>query len=159
MNRWAKIVMTLAALATSGWVAAGALGFRVRDDSSLALHTLVSFSALLALVLLHSWVAVFAAWSAIGLRPFAPRGAAAAVELRRIARRTLVASAAAVLVGGAQFVVSNLLYPAHLSPSAHGFAGAASAIVFALVLVVEARALAAHGRIALGLASAASEQL
>lgn len=159
MNRWAKIVLALAALATAGWLAAGVLGFRVRDDASLAMHTLVSFSALLALVLFHSWVAVFTAWSAAGLRRSAPRGTAAAVELRRIARRTLAAGAAAVLAGGTQFVVSNLLYPAHLSPGVHALAGAAATIVLTLVLAVEARALAAHGRIAARLASAASEQL
>lgn len=156
MNRWAKIVVSLSAVATAGWLAAAGLGFRVADTESLARHTLWSFAVLLALVLFHTWVATFAAVSASRLRrnSLEPGGAA---ELSRIARRALAAGATTLLAVTSQFVVSNLLYPARLSPRWHAISGVASAVVVVVGLVVEARALSAHGKLAARLAARATE--
>ena len=143
MNRWAKIVWTMSAVAAAGWIGAGALGYRVEDQRTLAIHTLASFVALLALLLAQVWMAVFALASrALVARATGERDRA----LASAARRLLFASVLAVAAATAQFTVSNALFPAKLRAESHGRAAAASILVVVAALVVEARALRGHGR-------------
>jgi hypothetical protein len=151
MNRWSRIVLGLAALAAAAWLATGALGFRVADDRTLAEHTLLGFVALLGLVLTQSWIAVFALVSGrlIGRRTGGARPEL--IELARAGRRATAAGVAAVVAATAQFTLSNALYPGRLDARSHLAAAIASAVVVALALVVETRALARHGRAAAAL--------
>jgi hypothetical protein len=146
VNRWSRIVLALGWLAFLGWLATGALGFRVVDDGTLVEHTLLGFVALLALVLTQSWIAVFAL---VSLRLVRRRGAGERPELRALARaRTgaVVGALAAVAAATAQFTVSNALYPGRLAARSHLAAAIASAVVVLVALLVEAWALRRHGR-------------
>ncbi|HLF55367.1 MAG TPA: hypothetical protein VI942_00840 [Thermoanaerobaculia bacterium] len=143
MNRWSRIVLGLAVIATAAWLAAGALGYRVADDRSLAIHTLISFVALLGIVLTQGWIAVFAA---VSERLVSRRTEGARGELAR-ARRVAVASATlAIAAAAAQFTVANAHYPGRLGARTHLVAGVASAAILLLALAAETRALSRHGR-------------
>jgi hypothetical protein len=143
VNRWAKIVWTMSAAAAVGWIGAGALGYRVEDQRTLALHTLASFVALLALLLTQVWMAVFALASrTLVARATGGRDRA----LASAARWLLLASLFAIGAATAQFTISNALFPAKLRAKSHAQAAAASIVVVFAALVVEARALRGHGR-------------
>lgn len=151
MNRWARIVVAMAAVATAGWIAAGVLGFRVADDGTLADHTLISFAALLLLLLSQTWVAAFAlASERLALRRVDRRRAEAATMVRS-GRIAALWAGVAIVAALAQFTVSNALYPGRLEPRAHTVAGAAAALAIVLALAVEVRALRRHGRAAAAL--------
>ena len=145
MNRWGRIVLALSALATLAWAGAGLTGRSVVDDPTLARHTLLSFVILLALVLTHGWVAVFALVSGSLLRRRVEPGMETARQLTRARRLAVVAATVAVAVALAQFLVSNALYPARLKAGQHGMFGWASVVVLALAWLAERSALARHG--------------
>jgi hypothetical protein len=143
MNRWARIVWSLALVATLGWIGVGVHGYRVADQPALHLHTLGAFVALLALVLAHGWMAIFALVS----RGLVAR--AAGVPPRALAaacRATLVAGTLAVAIALAQFALSSALYPERFTARAHALAAGASLIALVGALAFEARALAVHAR-------------
>jgi hypothetical protein len=143
MNRWAKIVWTLATLGTAGWVGVGLHGYRVADQPTLGLHTLGAFAALLVLLLAHGWMAIFA----LASRRLVARAAGGAPPaLARACRATLFAGVLAMAAAGAQFWLSNALYPARLVARDHALAAAGSIVVLLAALVVEALALGAHAR-------------
>lgn len=143
MNRWANIVWSIALVATLGWLGAGALGYRVHDQRSLTIHTLASFVALLALLLAHGWMAVFA----LASRRFVARASGSdSPALASAGRAVLFVSLLAIVAALAQFTVSNALFPARLKAKGHAQAAALSASAIALALVVEMRALRRHAR-------------
>jgi len=143
MNGWARIVWSLGLAATLGWIGAGAFGYRVVDQATLGLHTLASFAALLALLLAHGWMAVFALTS----RNLVARVAGAtSPALASACRATFLAGVLAILAASAQFSVSNALFPSRLAARTHAAAAAASIVVLVAALAVQARGLAAHGR-------------
>ena len=146
MNHWARIVLALSLAATLGWIAAGVLGYRVDDARTLAIHTLVSFAALLALVLVHGWVVVFSVVSVRLLRgrvePLGPE-VAMLVRARNVAA---VAGGAAIACALVQFTVSNALFPARLPPRQHALAAGLSLVVLLAAWAAEAVALTWHGR-------------
>jgi len=146
VNRWARIVLTLAALATLAWIGAGAMGWSVVDDSTLARHTLVSFLVLLALVLTHGWVALFVVVSSrlVGRRATIDLEARRQLALAR--RASLVAAIAAVAAALALFLLSNALYPTRLLARPHALAAAAATAVLVVAWIAELRALKRHGR-------------
>lgn len=146
MNRWARIVLVLSALSILAWTASGLLGWRVESDATLAVHTLVAFGALLALLLCQGWVMVFLA---VSEHKIAALGTVAASELAEISRARRDASIAAVLVLVAttgQFASSSLTYPAHFHRLAHLVGGAVSVLLLAAAWGVETMALKRHGR-------------
>jgi hypothetical protein len=143
MNRWAKIVWSVALAATLGWIGVGLSGYRVADQPTLALHTQAALVALLALLLAHGWMVVFAL---VSRRLVARAAGAAPRALAAACRTTLAAGFFAVSVALAQFALSNALFPARLVARSHALAAAASLVVLIAALVVEARALAAHAR-------------
>ena len=147
MNRWARIVLALAALATLAWAGAGEMGRSVVDDATLAQHTLASFLVLLALVLTHGWVAVF---SLVSNRLVGRRVALDAEARRDLAgarRVACVAACVAVAAALAQFLVSNALYPARLVARPHAMLGWATTAALVLAWLAELRALTRHGRV------------
>lgn len=146
MNRWARIVLALSAAATLAWIGAGAMGWRVADDATLAQHTLVSYLVLLALVLTHGWVVAFAIVSNRLLVARAAIGAGARAQLARAGRIAVGAALAAVGAALALFLVSNALYPARLAERSHAIAGGASTAVLVVAWIAEWRALSRHGR-------------
>jgi len=143
MNRWGRIVMALASLATAAWIGAGALGYDVVDGGTLARHTLLAFSALLALVLCHAWIAVYLL---VAERLVRAANAAAAAALARSRRLGVAAAALAVTATIAQFTSANALYPARLDARWHALAALATVVVLVLALALERSALAAAGR-------------
>lgn len=146
MNPWSRIVLVLSAVATVAWLGGGMLGWSVQSDATLALHTLVSFGALLALLLCQGWVVVFLA---VSERRIGALGGVPEAELREIARARRGASIAALLVLGAaigQFASSSLTYPAHFHRLAHLVGGGFSVLLLTIAWGIEARALARHGR-------------
>ncbi len=146
MNRWSRIVLALAAVATLSWLYAGATGFRVNDDQSLALHTLISFAALLALVLTHTWVAVFVV---VSERLIRRRGGCADSELRALAqarRRGLSGALASVGLAVSMFALSNALIPGHLDRRNHLVMAVIACLAVVGALLLEAQALSLHGR-------------
>jgi hypothetical protein len=151
MNRWARIVVTLAGLAWAGWLLAGTIGFRVIDDGTLADHTLISFVALLGLVLTQAWVAAFALAAERLALPRADRDRAEAAAMVRSGRRAAGWALVATLAALAQFTVSNALYPGRLGARGHAAAGTAAALVILVAMILEARALGRHGRAAAAL--------
>jgi hypothetical protein len=155
VNRWARIVLTLAALATAGWIAAGVAGYTVASDDTLARHTLLAFSALLALLLTHAWVAVFAAASARALRGrHSEASGAALVELVKAARLAAGGASVAIAAAVLQFTLSSALYPGRWPPRAHALAGLFATVLLVAALLIEARALRRHERAARALAEA-----
>lgn len=146
MNRWARIVLAMSALATLAWAGAGFAGRSVVDDPTLARHTLLSFLVLLALVLTHGWVAVFAVVSGRLLRR---RLTPPAQIARRLARARWLAVAAATLAVAAAlglFVISNALYPARLQARPHGLLGWASVAALVVAWLAERHALTRQER-------------
>jgi len=147
MNRWGKIVLVLATVATAAWLVSGWLGRSVIDDATLARHTLIAFSALLALLLTHGWIVAYL----LLLR----RYLGAAVSLEPKDRRELdrgraigVGSAGAAVVSALLlFTVSNALYPARLKAGPHTWAAIVCSVVLVAALVVEGRALVSAGRV------------
>jgi len=146
MNRWAKIVLALTALAAAGWIGTGVYGFRVADDATLTRHTLVSFVALVTIVLGQGWIAVFAAVSPRLVASAAPDRPELVAAVRRVRLWAVGAAVVAVLAVLAQFVVANALYPGRLDARAHALAGSVSAALLLVATAVEAWALARHGR-------------
>jgi hypothetical protein len=146
MNRWARIVLALSALATLAWAGAGLAGRSIVDDLTLARHTLLSFVVLLALVLTHAWVAMFALVSSGLLRRRIAPPAVAARELARARWSAVIAAAVAMAAALGQFLVSNALYPARLKAGQHGLFGWASVAILVLAWLAERQALARHGR-------------
>ena len=146
MNRWARIVLALAALATLGWVLAGASGWSVADDATLARHTLLSYLVLLALILTHGWVAVFAVASNRLVARRATLPGTARRELSRARLAAFAAACSAVAATLAQFLISNALYPARLVARPHAIAGWATTGILVLAWIAERRALTRHGR-------------
>jgi hypothetical protein len=146
VNRWARIVLALSAFATLAWIGAGATGWRVVDDSTLARHTLVSFLVLLALVMTHGWVALFVVVSSrlVRRRATIPGEALRQLALARFV--SLIAAVAAVVAALALFVMSNALYPARLAARPHALAAAAATAVLVAAWIAELRALDRHGR-------------
>jgi hypothetical protein len=147
VNRWSRIVLAISLAATLAWIAAGALGYRVHDARTLAIHTLVGFAALLALLLVHGWVVVFSVVSVRLLRahvePFGPLR----MELVRTRNLAAVAGVAAIVTVLLQFTVSNALFPARLQPRQHALAAGLSLVVLVAAWAAEAVALARHGRV------------
>jgi hypothetical protein len=146
VNRWARIVLALSAAATLAWIGAGAMGWRVVDDSTLAQHTLVSFLVLLALVLTHGWVAFFVVVSSqlVGRRATISDQALRQLSLAR--RVSLAAAFAAVAAALALFLLSNALYPARLAARPHALAAGAATAVLVAAWIAELHALKRHGR-------------
>ncbi len=143
MNRWARIVWSIALVGSLGWLGAGALGYWVEDQETLVLHTLASFLALLVLVLAQVWMAVFV----IASRRLVARATGSdSPALASAARAVLLVSLIAIVAVCAQFTLSNALFPARLEPKQHAQAAAVSMAALALALIVEARALRAHAR-------------
>jgi uncharacterized membrane protein (UPF0182 family) len=147
VNRWSRIVLSISATATLVWIGAGWLGYRVHDDRSLFVHTMLTFAALLALVLAHAWVATFAVVSVRLLRGTGSFGGAPYARLARQRNVAVGAALAAVAAALSLFTISNARYPAHLSPGSHALAAGLSALVLLGSLFAEARALAGQGRI------------
>lgn len=148
MNRWSRIVWTLALGASIAWVVGGAEGYRVHSDATLARHTLITFGALLGLVLTHTWVGVYLLTFERLLKRRVELGARE-VDALRLARVGGVASAVgAIAVALLEFLLANALYPARLDPARHAVGGAVSALLLATLLVVEGRALSRAGGIA-----------
>jgi len=146
MNRWAKIVLALTALAAAAWIGTGVYGFRVADDATLTRHTLVSFLALVTIVLGQGWIAVFAALSPRLVASATPSRPELVAGLRRVRRWAVSAAVVAVLAVLAQFVVANALYSGRLDARTHALAGALSAALLLASTAVEGWALARHGR-------------
>ncbi len=143
MNRWSRIVLAIGLVATASWVGAAGIGFQVDSQESLGFHMMLSFGALLALVLVHGWVALFAIASERWVKSASGR---ASVELAATRRLAVGAASVALLAALLQFTLSNALYPARLQALPHALAGLASCLVLAAALIVEARALTRHGR-------------
>jgi hypothetical protein len=145
MNRWGRIVVFLSAVAGVAWAGAGLLGYRVVDAASLARHTLFSFSALLALVLAHCWVAVYL----LTLERLLARRAAIvepdAAALARARRRGLSGALLAIGAVVAQFSTANALYPGRIEPRWHALAGLASVLALLAALWLETGALRRAG--------------
>jgi len=146
MNRWARIVLVLSAVATLAWLVGGLLGWSVASDATLARHTLVSFGALLALLLCQGWIVVFLAVSErkIGALAGVPAG-----ELAEIGRARRDASVAAVLVLAAvtgQFAISSLTFPSRFDRLVHVVGGAASVLLLVVAWAVETKAFGRHER-------------
>jgi uncharacterized membrane protein len=142
MNRWSRIVWWLAIVSTAGWIAGGLLGYRAVDQLTLARHTLTSLVALLALILCHSWIALF---SLVSRGLLSRTGAEIDRQLRSAIGIAAVAATVAIVAAVAQFTVSNALFPARLEATRHAIAGGSSVLVLVLALVFEGRALARHG--------------
>lgn len=153
MNRWARTALGLSTVAAAAWIAAGLLGYRVVDVASLARHTLVAFSALLGLLLMQTWVAVYLLTLERLMRRTRGWKAGDAAELARARRRGLLGSALAIVAASAQFTTANALYPARLDPSWHAVAGAASVVALIAALALETSALRRAG----GVVAAAAE--
>lgn len=147
MNRWGRIVWSLAALATAAWLASGLAGYRVADLPTLARHTLLAFSALLALALAHLWVAVYVVVFERLMRERVGVGAAEASALKAARRWGLGGAAIALVAAVAQFTSANALYPARLDPAWHAGAGFATLVALGAALAFEAAALRQAGRI------------
>jgi hypothetical protein len=146
MNRWARIVLALSAFATVGWTASALAGYRVDSDATLARHTLFAFAVLLALVLTHGWVAVFALVANPLVRRRAALPAATARALAAARRLAVAAAVVAIAAALAQFLAANALDPARLRAAPHAFAGWASVALLVLAWLAERHALARHGR-------------
>jgi hypothetical protein len=147
MNRWGRIVWTLAAVATAAWLAGGLAGYRVADLPTLARHTLLAFSALLALALTHLWVAVYVVVFERLMRDRVGLDAAEASALRTARRRGLAGAAIALIAAIAQFTSANALYPARLDPAWHAGAGLVTLVALGAALALEAAALRRAGRV------------
>jgi len=146
LNRWARIVLSLSALSTAGWIVSGALGYRIHDPSALFRHTLIAFAALLGIVLTQAWIATF---SIVSLRLARRLGLESREAFRRAARASgwsVIAALLSILSALILFTLSNALYPARLAARPHGEEAAASAAILVIALVVEARMLTRHGR-------------
>lgn len=141
MNRWGRIVWSLAALASAAWISGGLLGYRIVDAETLARHTLVAFSALLALALTHLWVAVYLVVLERLMRRGFATSAAATRALTSARRRGVAAAAVAVFAPVAQFTSANALYPSRLDAGWHAVAGLLTAIALGVALGLERRAL------------------
>lgn len=145
MNRWATIVFALALVAAAAWVATGVYGFRVIDRETFALHALVAYGALLALVLTQAWFALFALASRALVRRAVGRDTA---ELVRAARAILAASLLAIAACAAHFTASSALFPSGQSARTHALAALGSLVALVVALAVEARSLRLHARAA-----------
>lgn len=152
MNRWSRIVWTLALLGALAWIVGGSFGYEVRDNASLARHTLLVFAALLALVFTHGWVAVHLLVVERLLRR-SSRLSARETSIMASARRRGAAGATLALVSVvAQFAVSNALYPGRLGAGWHALGALGSALVLGLALTLEWAALTAAGKVAKAIA-------
>ena len=138
MNRWSKIVLGIALLASAGWVAAGAAGDGAdRDPESMVLHTLLAYAATLVWLLADTWIVVFLLGCERAARRLA-RGTPPALEtLARTRRRVAAFGAAAVALALGQFALSGLLYPGRF-PAALHLALALLALAAQLVFVASA---------------------
>lgn len=156
MNRWGRIVWSLAALATAAWLVGGLAGYRVDDLPTLARHTLLAFSALLALALTHLWVAVYLVVFERLMRARVGVAAAEASALRSARQRGLTGAALALVATVAQFTTANALYPARLDPAWHAGAGLVTLVALGAALALEAAALRQAGRVGARSSAAAS---
>lgn len=147
MNRWGRTALALSTVAAVAWVAAGLLGYRVVDVASLARHTLIAFSALLGLLLMQLWVAVYLLTLERLMRRAGGLSAGGAAELARARRSGLLGSALAIVAASAQFTTANALYPARLDPTWHAIAGSASVVALIAALALETSALRRAGRV------------
>lgn len=147
MNRWGRTALALSTVAAVAWVAAGLLGYRVVDVASLARHTLIAFSALLGLLLMQLWVAVYLLTLERLMRRAGGSSAGGAAELARARRGGLLGSTLAIVASSVQFTTANALYPARLDPSWHAAAGAVSVVALIAALLLETRALRRAGRV------------
>lgn len=155
MNGWAKVQFTIAALATAGFAAVGAQGFRVAADAALfALHAQLALVATLALVLGQGWMALYAIGSERRLRALLAAGAAAGNGLARVRDRVAGVALAALGVTLVHFAVAGRLFASQAPRWIHACAALVALAVQCLALVVEARELARHQRLAAGLSEA-----
>jgi hypothetical protein len=148
VNRWSRIVWTLALAASLAWVGGGWLGYAVRDDATLARHTLLVFSALLALVLTQGWVAIHLIAAERLLSRVAGCSTAERATLVRARRQGGVAALVAMASAIGEFAVSNAVYPARLTPRWHALGALASVLILAVALAVEMGALRRAGIVA-----------
>jgi hypothetical protein len=98
--------------------------------------------ALLALILCHSWIALF---SLVSRRLLSRAGAEVDRRLTASIGVAAAAALAAIVAALAQFTVANALFPARLEAHRHAIAGGVSVLVLVVALVFEGRALARHG--------------
>jgi len=148
MNRWSRIVVFLSAVAAVAWTGAGWLGFRVTDLATLARHTLVSFSALLALLLVHLWVAIYLLTLERLLTRQGTVAGAAAATLASARRAGAGGALVAIVAVVAQFTTANALFPGRLEPRWHAAAGLASVVALIVALALETVALRRAGSVA-----------
>jgi hypothetical protein len=141
MTRWSRIVVGIAAAASVAWLVAGLAG---RDADAgpepLAVHTLISFGATLALLLADVWVIVYLATGARLARR-------AGLELARLARgRVLVYSLAglAAALAVASFTLAGALYPGRLPAALHLALALATLVAQIAFVSVAARHLGRH---------------
>lgn len=136
MNHWSKIVLSLALLATAGWVTVGLAGEGAgRSPEGLTLHALLAYSAILVWVLADVWIVVFLAGCERAARRSARAGGTVLDDLARARRRVSALGAAAVALALGQFVASGLLFPGRMPYALH-FALAALALIAQLALIV-----------------------
>ena len=136
MNHWSKIVLSLAVLATAGWVAVGLAGEGAgRSPEGLTLHALLAYSVVLVWVLADIWIVVFLAGCERAARRGAGAGGAVLDDHARARRRVSALGAAAVALALGQFGAAGLLYPGRMPYALH-FALAALALVAQLALIV-----------------------
>jgi hypothetical protein len=139
MNRWARIQTGIAGAGTLAFAAAGAHGWATRFDAAgLPLHAQVSLLATLALVLSHTWIALFA----LACR----RRLAAAPGLRAAESRMIAAAVLALGAAVAHFAIAGRLFAAHTTGRIHLVSAITTLAILAAALVVEARALGRHQR-------------
>jgi hypothetical protein len=120
MNRWSRIVLGIALLASAAWVAVGAAGGAAdRDPEAMVRHTLLAYAATLVWLLADTWIVVFLIGCERAARRLAPGPAPALAGLARARRRVASLGAASAALALGQFAFSGLLYPDRFPAAAH----------------------------------------
>lgn len=142
MNRFAKIMLAVGALAAALWALAWAQGFTVDTETKgLAAHTGVALAAAACTLLSRCW-----ALSYLFVPPRLPApavGADAAAHLRALRSRRVAGGVSALVLAllVVMFVLSGALLWREISALVHAILGSALVLLHVTALVFEARAI------------------